>query len=82
MNTKERKITRGERWTKKCRKCRKNFIPNEYKTCDCCFMGQFKFNTTFDALDHLGMDALVPYDEVLRVLRLIKDKRFVSMHGT
>jgi len=72
-----RKMSRKDRYTKKC-KCG-GFIPDEYTKCDGCFLGQFGFSVTYDALDHLCFKELIPQDEVLRLLRILKDGVFVTV---
>lgn len=70
----EYKLTKQDRFKKQCGQTRykcDNYIPDEYKLCDFCFLAQFGFDTTHDALDHLGLVDLVPQDQVLRVLRII-----------
>lgn len=73
-----RKLDNKERWTKKCPKCKTSYIPNEYRECDYCFLGQFKFSTQYDALDFLCFKELIPEAEVLRVLRIINDGVYVT----
>lgn len=74
-----RKISRKERFTKKCSKCKDSYIADEYSVCDYCFMHQFDFDTEYDALDFLCLKELIPQEQVLKVLRIIKDGIYVHL---
>ena len=75
---KKRIMDRKEQWTKKCScGC---YIPNDYTLCDSCFLAQFKFDTTYDALDHLCLTELIPRDQVLAVLRNLYNETYVQFY--
>jgi len=52
-----------------CSKCKKYYT--EHKICDWCLLDKYKLhdNTTYDSLDHLSIEELVPIKDVIKVLR-------------
>ncbi len=48
---------------------RTNFIPENYDVCDDCLEAMYELDSTYDALDHLGMDKLYRADNVMKALR-------------
>ena len=56
-----------------------HYMPDEYEMCDSCLSGEYDLATTYDALDHLGMEPLCTEVSAIRAIRWALGERYVRL---